>query len=144
MIAQQVARADRSPQGCSGSAFRWKVNQEKSMEKIKFLVQGSAPEPYELSFRKSGNNIIALCTCPAAMNGQHCKHRLSIFRGSSNGIVSGNENQVALIQSWLPGSDIELLLNQLEEAVSTFERAKNNLATLKKRLARAMYGDVVT
>lgn len=113
------------------------------MEIIKFLIQGSAPEPYELSFKKSGNNIIALCTCPAATNGQHCKHRLSIFSGSSNGIVSGNENQVALVQSWLPGSDIELLLNQLEEAVSAFEKAKNNLATLKKRLARAMYGDVV-
>jgi len=112
------------------------------MEKIKFLVQGSAPEPYELSFRQSGNNIIALCTCPAAMNGQHCKHRLNILRGISNGIVSGNENQVAHVQSWLPGSDIELLMNQMEEAESTLERAKNNLSALKKRIARTMYGDM--
>jgi len=110
------------------------------MKTIKFLVQGSAPEPYELSFRKAGDNIIALCTCTAALNGQHCKHRLSIFRGSTNGIVSGNGDQVALIQSWLPGTEIELLLNQVEEAESSFERAKNNLVTLKKRLARAMYG----
>ena len=111
------------------------------MGKIKFLVQGSALEPYELSFRKSGANIISLCTCPAALNGQHCKHRLGIFRGSRKGIISGNEDQVALVQSWIPGTDIELLLNQVAEAESTFERAKKDLGTLKKRLARAMYGE---
>ena len=107
---------------------------------IKFLVQGSALEPYELSFRKFGDNIIALCTCPAALNGLHCEHRLGIFMGSCKGIVSGNEDQIALVQSWLPGTDIELLLNQVAEAESTFERAKKDLSSLKKRLGRAIYG----
>jgi len=115
------------------------VNQKKDMG-IKFLVQGSAPEPYELSFTKSGSVIIALCTCPAARNGQHCKHRLGIFNGSHNGIVSGNENKVALVQSWLPGTNIELLLNQLAEAETNFEKAKKNLASLKKKLAQEMFG----
>ncbi|MDY6894788.1 MAG: hypothetical protein SVO01_05155 [Thermotogota bacterium] len=115
------------------------MNQKRDIQ-IKFLVQGSASEPYELSFRKSGDNIIALCTCPAALNGLHCKHRLGIFRGSCKGIVSGNENQVALVQSWLPGTDIECLLNLIAEAESTYKNAKSNLAKLNKKLARAMYG----
>ena len=83
---------------------------------------------------------MALCTCPAALNGQYCKHRLGIFRGSLKGIVSGNEDQVAIVQSWLPGTDIELLLNQVAGAESTLERAKKDLGTLKKKLARTMYG----
>ena len=115
------------------------MNQAEN-EEIRFLVKGSASEPYELSFRKSGDNIIALCTCPASLNGLHCRHRLGIFSGSCKGIISGNENQVALVQSWLPGTDIEFLLNQVAEAEATLKSAKNNLSKLKKKLANAMWG----
>ena len=113
------------------------------MDEISFLVQGSVEAPYELSFRKSGNNIIALCTCKAAMNGQHCKHRIEIFKGFTNNIVSKNEEKVKTVQSWLHGSNVESLLNEVEEAESALESAKKSVSILKKKLARAMLGDDV-
>jgi uncharacterized Zn finger protein len=48
------------------------------MEEICFLVQGSAEEPYKVTFRKKGNNLSAYCTCPAGENGQYCKHRIEV------------------------------------------------------------------
>ena len=67
------------------------------MEEIFFLVQGSAEEPYKVTFRKTGNNLSAYCTCPAGENGQHSKHRMNILRGITSGIVSGNEAKVQVV-----------------------------------------------
>ena len=113
------------------------------MDEISFLVQGSADAPYELVFRKSGKDIIALCTCKAAMNGQLCKHRIGIFKGITNNIVSKNENNVKTVQSWLPGSNIEYLLNQLNDAESALESARKSVSVIKKRLSRSMLGENV-
>ena len=109
-------------------------------EEIRFLIKGSASKPYELSFRKSGEKIIALCSCPASLNGLHCKHRIGILRGSCKGIISGNENQVTFVQSWLPGTDLEYLLNQVVEAEAVLKNTKEKLSKLTKKLALAMYG----
>lgn len=38
----------------------------------RFLVQGSAPEPYVVEFFRRGSNLTAECTCPAGLLGQHC------------------------------------------------------------------------
>ena len=52
------------------------------MERIDFLVQGSAFHPYEVKFlKRSEKNLSAYCTCPAGDNGQYCKHRFSILEG---------------------------------------------------------------
>ena len=40
------------------------------MQEIKFLVQGSANEPYETSFFKDGEKLSAFCTCPAGTFGR--------------------------------------------------------------------------
>jgi uncharacterized Zn finger protein len=111
------------------------------MDEIHFLVQGSADEPYKVLFRKSGNNLIALCTCPAGTVGQYCKHRLGILKGLTNNIVSENEEYVKVVESWLHGSNIEKVLNQLKEAENSLESAKKNVSLLKKKLARSMLGD---
>jgi len=70
--------------------------------------------------------------------GQYCKHRTRIIEGSSEGIVSGNENDVALLLNWLPGSDVEAALNDVRDAEVRFEAAKKELAVYKKKLARAL------
>jgi hypothetical protein len=38
MIAQQVAKADRSPLGCSGSAFRYKIYCKYICKYINFVI----------------------------------------------------------------------------------------------------------
>ena len=65
------------------------------MDTITFMVQGSAVEPYKVTFKKSDSNLSAYLTCPAGENGMYCKHRFRILSGETKGIVRGNENEVA-------------------------------------------------
>lgn len=107
------------------------------MERLYFLVQGSAEEPYKVTFQKDVNNLSVYCTCPAGDNGQYCKHRFNILGGITDGIVSDNEADVTVVASWLPGSDVEAALNDVMDAEEKCEAAKRELAAAKKRLASA-------
>jgi hypothetical protein len=102
-----------------------------------FYVQGSAAEPYIVSFKKIGENLLAYCTCPAGDNGQYCKHRFSILGGFTDGIVSGNESDVTVVTSWLSGTDVEIAMKNLVDAEEKFEESKGKLAVAKKQLAKA-------
>jgi hypothetical protein len=107
------------------------------MKEFIFLVQGSAVEPYKVTFRKSEDNLSAYCTCPAGENGQYCKHRFNILGGFSDDIVSGNGDDVAVVVSWLPGTDVENAMNDVMDAEEQFESAKLKLSAAKKQLAKA-------
>ena len=108
------------------------------MRKIEFLVQGSSLEPYKVTFNKNGNNLTALCDCPAGSNNMHCKHRINILYGCIDNIVSGNEDDVLIVANWLPGSDVEEALNQVKMAEDNVVEAKKKLKVYKKTLARAL------
>ncbi|MDO6564658.1 SWIM zinc finger family protein [Amphritea sp. 1_MG-2023] len=95
------------------------------MKTIKFLVEGSSPEPYLVTFTKDGDSLNAFCTCPAGENGQYCKHRLGILSGSKQFLVCENKEQVSTIQLWLLGSDLEAALRELAEAEHEHDHAKN-------------------
>ncbi len=105
------------------------------MERIQFQVQGSAEEPYKVTFERDGSNLSAYCTCPAGENGQYCKHRFAILDGNDDNIVSNNKSEVKKIMSWLPGSDVEKALIKLAEAEEEFEEAKQKLSDAKKKVA---------
>lgn len=105
------------------------------MNEIKFFVQGSAPEPYLVVFRKSGNNLTGLCNCPAGEYGMYCKHRFRIIAGSSEGIVSENLQDVEIVKEWVKGSDVEKALNELHQAETDLEKMKKKVSALKKKLA---------
>jgi hypothetical protein len=108
---------------------------------IKFLVQGSAPEPYETTFEKEGDSVTATCSCPAGvkgLRGECCKHRIGILRGDTDGIVSANIGDVKIVQGWIAGSDIEITLQELSEGEAELERAKRKVAAAKKALAKVM------
>jgi len=108
---------------------------------IKFLVQGSASEPYETLFDKEGDKITATCSCPAGAigpKGQFCKHRFRILQGDTKGIVSTNIEEVKVVQGWLAGSDVETAVHELAEGQAELERAKKKVAAARKSLARVM------
>lgn len=109
------------------------------MNQIEFKVQGSSPEPYNIIFRKAGNNLTALCDCPAGMNRLYCKHRFNILNGIADGIVSENTEQVSIVESWLPGTDIDVALQEVKIAKKNLDEAKKQLSKLKKKLAKAMH-----
>ncbi len=108
------------------------------MNDIKFLVQGSASEPYVVVFRKSTSNLTGLCSCPAGENGMYCKHRFRILAGSIEGIVSENVNDVEIVKSWVRGSDVEKALDELHQAETELEKMKKKVSALKKKLARTL------
>ncbi len=110
------------------------------MEKIHFLYQGSAKEPYEITFSKERNNFISNCTCPAAQFGSYCKHRINILAGITNGIVSNNSNQVEIVRSWISGTDIENAIIEVFNAEQKLEEAKKEVTASKKRLGKALIG----
>jgi len=109
------------------------------MATIEFLVQGSAEEPYRVTFiRKGQGNLSAYCTCPAGENGQYCKHRFRIMAREMTGIVSSNLGDVETVAAWIPGSDIERALHDVHSAEERLEIAKKSLSNSKRALARAM------
>jgi len=107
------------------------------MKEFIFFVQGSAKEPYKVTFQKTGGNLSAYCTCPAGNNGQYCKHRFNIIGGFTDGIVSGNEHGVKEVTSWLVDTDVEAALNDVMDAEEQYEIAKHKLSVAKKQLAKA-------
>jgi len=108
------------------------------MDNIKFLVQGSKPQPYEVVFKIEGKNLTGRCSCPAGLYGQHCKHRLNILMGITEGIVSDNKNSVKTVQSWLRGTDVEAALKDVCETNLAFESAKKKLSLSKKKLDKSL------
>ena len=112
-----------------------------SENKIKFLVQGSSDEPYEVIFSKEGGRFTASCTCTAGQYGRCCRHRLNILAGERDDIVSDNHEVVDTVQSWLLGTLLESTLSNVEEAERIAAEARRNLSSAKNRLAQVMeYG----
>jgi uncharacterized Zn finger protein len=108
------------------------------MEQLVFLVKGSAAEPYEVTFIKDGDSLTAICTCPAGQYGNSCKHRLAIFDGDTSAVTSNNAARANDIVSWLHGTDVESALAELRSLEASSGIGRDELATAKKKLARAM------
>ena len=105
---------------------------------FEFPVQGSAAEPYVISFRRrDDNNISAYCTCPAGESGMSCKHRVRILRGLIQGIVSPNTADVITVAGWLAGSDVEAALQTIDDLEKEVERIKA-LSAAKKALVQCL------
>ncbi len=108
------------------------------MEELVFLVQGSAADPYEVTFIKDGTSLTAVCTCPAGTYGNFCKHRISILDGNTEAISSDNVDQAATVVGWLPGTDVAAALSEMRNAEKTADPDKKALNDAKRKLARAM------
>ena len=108
------------------------------MDTIDFLVQGSAQEPYKVTFTRDAEHVAAFCTCPAGKAGKYCKHRSSILDGDVQGVVSNNHEQVAILAAWLPGTDLAAARKALKLAEQEFELAKKAVSSAKKRVAAVM------
>jgi hypothetical protein len=112
------------------------------METIQFLVQGSATEPYKVTFQREGKILSAFCTCPAGASGQYCKHRLSILQGRPTGVISDNVAEGRTVAAWLPGTNVEAAMEALFAAERDLERAKSAAAAARKDLARTMRSEI--
>jgi uncharacterized Zn finger protein len=111
----------------------------RTADTFEFLVQGSAAQPYLVSFqRRDAKNVSAYCTCPAGESGMACKHRVRILRGLIEGIVSKNTADVTTVAGWLAGSDVETALRTIDELEKEADRIKKALSAAKKALAQCL------
>ncbi len=110
----------------------------ETTESIRFLVQGSASELYEVTFIRMGKELTAFCTCQDGQNRLHCKHRVSILKGSQKNIVSDNVSDVAKVQSWLPGLSIQQTLQHVKICEVRVKAANWEFSDAKRKLAEVM------
>lgn len=110
------------------------------MDKIIFLVQGSSPDPYEVSFHKKNDQILAFCTCNAGSLGKYCKHRSDILFGSTVSIVSENSNLIKNVQEWFKGSILESVYVQLKDAEENVVEAKKAEKAIRAKISSVMHG----
>jgi hypothetical protein len=108
------------------------------MRQIEFTVRGTRGDLYTCSFERDGDNLNAFCTCPDGRAGSYCKHRFALIDGNRNIVVSDNAHQVDDLPEMIAGTDVELALIALTEAIESFEDAETALAAAKRNLATAM------
>lgn len=128
------------------------INKDSSGEKpvtsqLKFLVQGLEKEPYQLVFTRTYDDeqrpqLICECECIAAAHGDLCNHRLRILEGNTDCIVSNNQDQVAMVQQWLSGTDLEKAIAQLVDAEKLIDYAEQQLDAAKNQLGEMMAGAI--
>jgi len=108
------------------------------MTALKLLVQGSAPEPYEVVFQRGGAKLSVSCTCPAGGMGQACKHRVALLRGDLTALAGGDDP--APLRALIAGTQVESALADCDLVDAAAVAAKPELSRRKKALARAMEG----
>jgi hypothetical protein len=86
--------------------------------KLTFLIQGSAKEPYEVSFWRNGRNLTTSCTCEAGKNGMSCKHRFALMDADVTNLVSGNIEDVGRLQEMIMDTDVAEAYRPVLNAIS--------------------------
>ncbi len=108
------------------------------MDRIEFLVKGSASEPYQVVFIKIVGGLTAHCTCQAGLKGSYCKHRIGILEGNAVGIVSANKEHISIVAQWFKGSKLEKIMALIKSKESEIESLASELEKLRKDFAQKM------
>jgi uncharacterized Zn finger protein len=116
--------------------YQLRSSKNTASDSIDFFVQGSAPDPYRVLFRRTGSNLSAYCTCPAGENGMYCKHRIRILQGLVEGIVSENTTDVQRVVEWLIGTDVDQALQTVNALEKEADSIKSALSEAKRALSR--------
>jgi hypothetical protein len=101
-------------------------------QEIRFLVKGSAKEPYTVEFLKEDNNIKTKCSCSAGRYSTPCKHRISILTGNTMGIVSDNKDDVKKVVAWIENTEIASALDYYLEMKELEKNTKKEADKAKK------------
>jgi SWIM zinc finger len=113
------------------------------MKEIQLKVQGSADDPYLVSFHLSEKGVLvgAECNCKAGSMGNQCKHRISVLQGKCGAVVAGSD-RIDEVRASLHGSAIEAALVTVRDVQARADKAKKELALAKKALAAALQGNL--
>ena len=110
------------------------------MTVVELKVQGSAEEPYLVRIVLADGEVTAHCTCTASENGKHCKHRVRVLAGNTEGCVDGDIDRVPSLPALIVGSKLEAAMAAVADAESEADAAKKRVSEAKKRMAIVMRG----
>lgn len=68
----------------------------------------------------------------------YCKHRIRIFQGLVDGIVSENIADVQKVGGWLAGTDVETALRAVSTLEKEADRIKTALSAANHALSRCL------
>lgn len=105
---------------------------------LNFLVTGSEPEPYRVSFKRIEGKFRAHCNCRAGEMSQLCKHRMALIAGDVTSLASPNAADVERLPALIAGTDVEALLRRLSEAEAQQNAIKREIAAYRRQLARIL------
>lgn len=112
-----------------------------STRRIQFRVCGSSAEPYEVTLVYDKKQIIALCNCPAGEKFVACKHWKYVFTGEEQDYLNSlSDNQIAEIQGWLNGSELEQAWLAVKDTEREMANLKKRLEAAKKKFSRVSSG----
>jgi hypothetical protein len=116
------------------------LNAMKLNEPTDFFVQGSAPHPYQVRVMKIQNRLLATCTCQAGVYGQLCKHVTRIINGDTQGVISGNLEEVRNMPAFIEDTVVPGLFQEIKRMEREAESAKLALKKAKNELADSLSG----
>lgn len=106
-----------------------------------FFVQGSASEPYRVRFVwDEAGRFASTCTCAAASQGSHCKHRLGVILRERAVVAALDPAAVDEVVFAASASAIGDRLVELAQAERAAVIAKDQVAMARRRLSEALLG----
>lgn len=109
-------------------------------DKLTFEVRGSAGVVHTVAAWRDKGEVVVTCSCDAARNRSHCKHRLALLNGDDVDLLTPNPIAMDQLNRWLDGTKLQARLREVADAESIHDAAKSRLTALKKALGREMGG----
>ncbi len=72
-----------------------------------FSIKGSTGNIYEITARRTANQLRTTCTCQAGQNRTWCKHRTALLDGDVSNLLSENASDIKKLAEWAVGVEVE-------------------------------------
>lgn len=103
----------------------------------RFQIQGGSGI-YDIEIKKTGENLVATCSCAAGQNNMVCRHRLSIFAGNGEDVISDNKADVHKIPAFISDTIEGGLIHEITTLEQQLENIKKDLSNKKKLLGKLL------
>ena len=107
---------------------------------MKFLIKSRSSEnEYAVHVYETDDGPVITCDCPAAENGQYCKHRLALISGDERDVIEA-DTPVSAVANLVEGSRLKAAIDAMHKQEAAVKKAQTELRALKKSVANAMLG----
>ena len=111
------------------------------MASYRFDVRSSSGDgTYQIEAYRTAAGVRISCTCPAAENGQHCKHRLGLIAGDVTHLESRNVDDVKALAALVTGTALAASIAALARLEDEAAKLKAQINGEKRNIARLMMG----